>query len=86
MTDRSSRIEIPKGRVRRIRKASEQVSDQLRSLIIGGDLPAVRGADQVDASDAGPCGERNDADGLWSQAFARELRVCSTGLMGAYAV
>jgi DNA-binding FadR family transcriptional regulator len=40
MTDRSSRIEIPKGRVRRIRKASEQVSDQLRSLIIGGDLPA----------------------------------------------
>lgn len=40
MTERSSRIEIPKGRVRRIRKASEQVSDQLRALIIGGELPA----------------------------------------------
>jgi GntR family transcriptional repressor for pyruvate dehydrogenase complex len=31
---------MPPGQVRRIRKASEQVADQLRGLILGGDLPA----------------------------------------------
>lgn len=31
---------IAPGRVRRIRKASEQVADQLRALILGGELPA----------------------------------------------
>src|SRR6201996_5214030 len=32
--------ETPAPRVRRIRKASEQVADQLRALILGGELPA----------------------------------------------
>src|SRR3954454_1590215 len=40
MADVSARSGIAVGRVRRIRQASEQVADQLRSLILGGELPA----------------------------------------------
>ncbi|QEC47379.1 FadR family transcriptional regulator [Baekduia soli] len=38
--DVTPRATMPRVQVRRIRKASEQVADQLRALIIGGDLPA----------------------------------------------
>jgi DNA-binding FadR family transcriptional regulator len=40
MADSKPTTAMPAGRVRRIRKASEQVADQLRALILGGELPA----------------------------------------------
>lgn len=40
MAEAKATTVMPAGRVRRIRKASEQVADQLRTLILGGELPA----------------------------------------------
>jgi GntR family transcriptional repressor for pyruvate dehydrogenase complex len=40
MADANHKSELAIGRVRRIRKASEQAADQLRSLILTGELPA----------------------------------------------